>query len=55
MITIDYTVASFTGDIFHDLVADLTPWMRYTCPYDPILTLYRMFIRLEKFIFSNLS
>jgi len=47
VITIDYTVSPFTGDIFHDLVADLTPWMRYTCPSDPILVLYRMFIKMK--------
>jgi len=55
MITIGYIISSFTGDIFHDLVANLTPWMRYNCTYDPILILYKVFIKLGKGLFSNLS
>jgi len=55
MIPINYVLSSFTGDIFHDLITNLTPWIRNTCPLDAILILHRMFIRLEKCLLGNLA
>lgn len=37
------------------MITDLTPWISYTCPYDAILILHKMFIRLEKGLLGHLA
>jgi len=53
MVPINYVVSSFTGDVVHNLITDLIPWIRYTCSPDAILVLHRMFIRMGKGLLGN--
>ena len=55
MVTTDYVVTPFTGNVFDDLVTNFFPRVGYACPSNAIFIFYKMFIVFEEVFLGSLS